>query len=242
MTQRARASFNRATRFGVVTLAVVVLMLMSGDRPLGQAPAGNAVDFDGTNDYITFGAATGARIERNRLHARIVVQARRRRHDDQHRHWRSHRRHPACGQGPWRGRGRTNVDTNYFLGLNSTVRVNVHACGRFRGSRRSNECGRSESSGFIGDCHCQSQYVVSRRRDVQQHNRRLHLVSQRRTGRHHHRSCGRSSSARARQHSARLDRQRAHLYRRRRGVLQRCDRRGRVSGTSRARRPRFSQT
>src|SRR5262245_9911709 len=59
MTQRARARFNRATRFGVIAMAVVVLMLMNGHRPLGQAPAGNAVDFDSTapSDYITMGLA-----------------------------------------------------------------------------------------------------------------------------------------------------------------------------------------
>ena len=44
-----------------VAFFVIVLALMNGDRPLGQTPAGNAVDFDSTapSDYITMGAATG---------------------------------------------------------------------------------------------------------------------------------------------------------------------------------------
>jgi len=63
MTHRLFARINRSTRFWVTAFAVFVMALMSGDRPAGQiASQTNAVSFLGTaaaNQYITFGPATG---------------------------------------------------------------------------------------------------------------------------------------------------------------------------------------
>ena len=59
MTPRNSARSTTAMR-ACVAFFVIVLALMNGDRPLGQTPAGNAVDFDGTNDFIALGQASGA--------------------------------------------------------------------------------------------------------------------------------------------------------------------------------------
>ena len=54
---RARVSHDRRAWSVAIALALTVL---SGGRPTGQIVPTAAVDFDGTNDYITFGTATGA--------------------------------------------------------------------------------------------------------------------------------------------------------------------------------------
>ena len=60
MTQADCAQPRRVTRACVAGFACVILALMAGDRPAGQiATLPNAVDFNGTSHYITFGAATG---------------------------------------------------------------------------------------------------------------------------------------------------------------------------------------
>ncbi len=122
MTQRARARFTRATRFGVMAFAVVVLALMSGDRPAGQiATLPNAIDFDGVDDYVTFGAATGP----NGLNATDFTLEL----------WFKRETTPTGAPTSTgaltsvvplvsKGRGEsdgTNVDLNYFLGINTSA-------------------------------------------------------------------------------------------------------------------------
>ena len=77
------ARFNNVKRFCVGALAIVMLALMSSGHPSGQVVAAStAVNFDGTNDYITFGSGNGCqRPRRDGLYARVVVQVDRRRSD-----------------------------------------------------------------------------------------------------------------------------------------------------------------
>ena len=67
-------------------------------------PSNTALDFDGTNDHVTLGAA--ARLQQQHLHGRDLVPARwhRRGHGHQ-RHPRPRERHPARDQGPHRRHG-----------------------------------------------------------------------------------------------------------------------------------------
>ena len=59
MTPRNSARPTRAMR-ACVAFFVIILALMNGDRPLGQiATLPNAIEFDGVNDHITFGPASG---------------------------------------------------------------------------------------------------------------------------------------------------------------------------------------
>ena len=79
--------------------------------------AGSALDFDGTNDHVTFGAAPGA--QQQHLHHRDLVPARRRRRA------RDHQRHRPAGLTAipllTKGRSESGALLNWFLGIDSAT-------------------------------------------------------------------------------------------------------------------------
>ena len=136
--------------------------------------AGAAVDLDGTNDYVTFGAAR--RPGRDQLHARDLVPARRRGRRRDHRHRRHHQRPPARDQGR-AGEGETTEQHQRQL-------VPGHRCHDRRPGGRLRGAATGANHPVSGTRRRDQQRLAPRRSHLQRHHRHLEALSRRRPRSH----------------------------------------------------------
>ena len=140
--------------------------------PVAATPsvaAGAALDFDGTDDHVTFGPR--GRSGGHELHPRDLVPARRRGGHREHRlGWRD-QRHPARDQGPLRGRQPGHPQRQLLPGHR---RHDGRAGGRLRGHRH-----RAQPPGHGRHRPARQRHLAPRRRDLQHGHRHLEPVSRR---------------------------------------------------------------
>ena len=110
---------------GTTYYYVVTAVDISGNQSLASvaasaqasgSAANQAVQLNGSSQYVTFGAAPA--LNADDLHARVVVPAHRRGCRRHHRRRRHRERHPARDEGPLRV---GSVDMNYFLGIDAST-------------------------------------------------------------------------------------------------------------------------
>ncbi len=193
----------------------------------GAVTPAPALEFNGTNQYVTFGSAAALGAQR-RSRSRPGSSARARASARTPARGGITRRDPAGHQGPRREPRARNIDMNYFLGIDAATGVLV-ADFEDTATRRPEPSGHSASR----PSPSAPRLAPRGRRPTTATTWRLYLDGVLEIA-----APWRQSHAALRQHPARRARHRDNVDRRRSGLLRRDPSTRFGSGTSRARRPR----